>query len=1121
MELHNILASFIEGNSGFEELENALRASLTEDSTLISVIQSEIFSPSNSQHFSEEQITELNSILNEFLEASEESDSKTQFSDKTRLTTPPAYTDNEKTQLQSSSIPYSTTGHDQPITNDADAGQTRFAPKQPSETPAGAPTTEPEDKLQVGSILKDRFVLESILGQGGMGVVFKARDLRKEEAHDRNPYVAIKVLNESFKDHPQSLIALQREARKAQTLAHPNIVTVFDFDRDADTVYMTMEYLEGDSLDRIIKQSHPNPVEKQQALHIIDGICSGLAYAHSHNIIHSDLKPGNIFVTKSNAVKIFDFGIARAMKHSDEGDNASGETTLFDAGSLGGLTPAYASYEMLVGGDPDIRDDIYALACIAYELLGGRHPFNKVPANQAKQKNLIPAAIHTIHRRQNKGLQRALSFDRDTRTESVLLFQRDVVKEKKLGKATIVAAGIAIIALIIISVFPARQYFKQRENDAIISALKETDNNVVNNALAKLDKLDKNSRDTVLNETKDTLIHYFEQRADTEIDSSKNKYNYKTALAILQEAKHYYPDSNKLAQTISRVEDSKNQLLNELTKKFNAHLENGDLLPRAGSEDILDILAKVTVIDDKHPLLSDPRLPVAYAEQAQRAAQAHNFRQADALLSAGLGLFPSDTALINIRDAVAEAESSTTGSDKELIAKLKKSLEKSLSVPEKQQRIAGLIDKPFSDRHWNSTLQSYMEDIKSSLGKDDPWLAKTTTGIADLYLKQAKSMRNKERFTEAANMIKLARQYAPSMPQIGDEEKMIALAKKQYTKTLAEKAQTAKIEGLKQTLLTQARANDVKAAKANYENLKKMLPSNNRFIKVDAPTAIAEAYLRLAKGLGARGNFKSAVQLLNAGLEIAPSMAKLKDAINEYNKVLQKSTTSSTSTSTRTTASVKMSSDPCKASFAGYGKRSKATCYDSINGNAKGPAMVVVPAGNEFKQPFAIGKYEISIADYNTYCQLSGECKPNSSKNSSLPITNISVNQAIKYAAWLTKTTGYTYRLPKDKEWVYAASAKGQQPTKDFNCRVMLGDTLVKGNALLSIKSGKTNGWGLANYVGNAQEWVYSSPSSFSVRGGSYQDSLSNCDISIQRTNSGKPDNYTGFRLVRELKLNS
>ena len=105
---------------------------------------------------------------------------------------------------------------------------------------------QPSIALERGAVLKGRFVLENVVGRGGMGVVFRAKDLRKEEAQDRDPYVAIKILNDEFRRHPESLKALQREARKSQALAHPNIVNVFDFDRDGATVYMTMEFLEGE-----------------------------------------------------------------------------------------------------------------------------------------------------------------------------------------------------------------------------------------------------------------------------------------------------------------------------------------------------------------------------------------------------------------------------------------------------------------------------------------------------------------------------------------------------------------------------------------------------------------------------------------------------------------------------------------------------------------------------------------------------------------------------------------------------------------------------------------------------------------------------------------------------------
>ena len=154
------------------------------------------------------------------------------------------------------------------------------------------------ENLGPGVTLKDRFVLLEKLGQGGMGVVFKAKDLLKVEAQDKDPYVAIKVLTDAFKKYSGSFIALQREASKAQRLAHPNVATVYDFDRDGNTVFMTMEFLQGKPLNQLIKEIAKKPLKLDHALHIIEELCSGLAYAHDHNIIHRDIKPGNIFITK-------------------------------------------------------------------------------------------------------------------------------------------------------------------------------------------------------------------------------------------------------------------------------------------------------------------------------------------------------------------------------------------------------------------------------------------------------------------------------------------------------------------------------------------------------------------------------------------------------------------------------------------------------------------------------------------------------------------------------------------------------------------------------------------------------------------------------------------------------
>lgn len=271
-------------------------------------------------------------------------------------------------------------------------------------------------------ILKKRFVLESVLGAGGMGVVYKAKDLLKVEAQDRDPYVAIKVLSDEFKAHPEAFISLQRESRKSQRIAHPNIVNVFDFDRDDDTVFMTMEFLDGHPLDQLIRQYKSTGLPTDDALNIINDMSEALAYAHAQNIVHSDFKPGNIFVTNKGTAKVFDFGIARAVSQVEHLDDNPEDRTVFDAGNLGALTPAYASLEMLEGEVPDVRDDIYALGCVAYECFTGVHPYNKMPADEAERQGLKPKRITNIKKHQWRAIEQAIAFRREGRIESVEKF---------------------------------------------------------------------------------------------------------------------------------------------------------------------------------------------------------------------------------------------------------------------------------------------------------------------------------------------------------------------------------------------------------------------------------------------------------------------------------------------------------------------------------------------------------------------------------------------------------------------------------------------------------------------------------------------------------------------------
>lgn len=319
--------------------------------------------------------------------------------------------------------------------------------------------------IGVGAVLKERFVLEELLGRGGMGSVYRARDLRKVEAQDRETDVALKLINEDFQAHPDAMVALQREAKKSQMLAHPNIVTVYDFDRDGATVYVSMAYLQGKPLDVLIRKTAPDVVPMKQALEIIHNLADGLAYAHKKGFAHADFKPGNVFITEKGDARILDFGIARAVSDAAAADDSpepdfdgeipasdsGGDDTRFDPTTLGAITPSYASLEMLQRKPPVPSDDVYALACVAYEILTGKHPFlddngSKLPATEAAKQQLKPAPIKGLPRRYQRAIQRGLAFERTNRYPDAGAFVNAIKAPAKIRRS--VAAVTLVLAVL-------------------------------------------------------------------------------------------------------------------------------------------------------------------------------------------------------------------------------------------------------------------------------------------------------------------------------------------------------------------------------------------------------------------------------------------------------------------------------------------------------------------------------------------------------------------------------------------------------------------------------------------------------------------------------------------------
>jgi eukaryotic-like serine/threonine-protein kinase len=263
---------------------------------------------------------------------------------------------------------------------------------------------------EVGRVLRNRYVLESLLGSGGMGTVFKATDRYRCDLPDGNRHVAIKFLNDETGNRPKILSNLRREFYCAQTLSHRSIVKVYEVDRDDDYEFFTMELLEGEPLSSALERSRPFAISSSYAWEIILEIGDGLAHAHARNVVHGDLKPQNIMITNSNELRILDFGSARAPAHQRSSTDGTRKIT---------LTPAYACCELLEGQEADPRDDLYALACVAYELLAGQHPFQGRRSTEARDLGLTPQRPLGLTRRQWQTLAMGLSWCRERRSISV------------------------------------------------------------------------------------------------------------------------------------------------------------------------------------------------------------------------------------------------------------------------------------------------------------------------------------------------------------------------------------------------------------------------------------------------------------------------------------------------------------------------------------------------------------------------------------------------------------------------------------------------------------------------------------------------------------------------------
>ena len=430
--------------------------------------------------------------------------------------------------------------------------------------------------------------------------------------------------------------------------------------------------------------------------------------------------------------------------------------------------------------------------------------------------------------------------------------------------------------------------------------------------------------------------------------------------------------------------------------------------------------------------------------------------------------------------------------------------------------LESLINEAGFSNRWQQSIWKNVSDLSILTKGEDPWLDEKKQVIYKLYLHKIISAIKGYNYTIAAGFIENAKRYTNDTSELDLQSKMLTAALESDTSRKAAQnmqADNIRIQQTRQQVKTREQATKqelVKRFDIALANVNDQLKCQQRLNMRNLETAINKLQdLDQARYIALQTKIVNSLAVCIKHIartfpERALEAKKNSLRIFASNKVL---------------LNIKIESrDPCDKSLAGLGARGKrAVCKDKIKNTGTGPELVVIPDNSKI-EAFAIGKYEVSINELNKFCKASSSCEIIKTSNGELPVSNVNFSLVKKYIKWLSKMSGQKYRLPTKNEWVYAAKSGRQSLDANRNCKLSTRG-IEKGEELVKASIGKQNSWGLVNHVGNVQEWVYGQGRKLVAVGGSYKQSMENCNVTTLDQHNGLADKATGFRVLRELRM--